>query len=197
MKKSLNDELITSKARKLAAITVQGFVRQDSYDYEKTCESFSNLYRGLYPNKDTRETSIAGRGYTQALKIQDAITTPNTEKKLKLNDERWYDVQKALELSCSALCMPLNYAYHHTNFFRLHAIDDPGWIEQCLAADRVFVRHYTGKENEELEKVLGGIYLACVGCHDGYKANSSLCKLGVRLLEIYYSILLKSSCLAS
>lgn len=184
---------VSPLAKELANFTVEGFVLQDNGNYQGTLSSFTNLFAGLFPELDLKNIAVASKGYTDALWKQDEITTPKVTPQEKLNDPRWLFVQEELEKECKALGIDSGYARHHSEFFRYHSVHDERFVSHCLIADRIFVDGYVRKTDFIRNEVLGGLYFACVGCHDGYKSNPKYSRLGTELITKYYEILLENA----
>ncbi len=172
----------------MAEDIVKAYLEHDRKNYEQSASHFAKVFRNLFPKLPEERIEKAARAYTDALRYHDAIETGEHSKSEQLNHDKWSHVKDSLLEMCKALDLPEDYATETTEFFRLHGVGDLQFVAHMLSADRIFTSSIIG--NDGLALILGGLYLACVHCHDLHSEYGV--KLGKALMRIYYGIILET-----
>ncbi len=179
---------LNALAEQMAENIVQAYVEHDRKDYEKSACYFANVFKHLFPKLTKDRIMKAARAYANALRNHDAIEEGRYTKYEKFNHKQWNNVKHNLLEMCNALDLPKDYAEETVEFFRHHGIGSLQFAMHMLSADRIFTNSII--RNDELSLILGGLYLACVGCHDMHTDYGI--RLGKKLIATYYEIILEN-----
>ncbi len=173
----------------MAEDIVQAYIEQDKKNYEASALHFAAVFRQLFPELPDDKIDLAARAYADALGNHDTIEEGGHTKTDQLNHQGWNQVREDLDGMCRALGIPAAYATATTEFFRHHGVGDSNFISHMLDSDRIFTTSIIG--NDKFAMILGGLYLACIRCHDIHTEYGV--ELGKKLMEIYYSIILENT----
>ncbi|MBI2938357.1 MAG: hypothetical protein HYY22_09130 [Thaumarchaeota archaeon] len=179
---------IQKTSKQMAEDIVNAYIQHDKKDYARSALYFAKVFRNLFPKLPEGSIQRAARAYVDALRNHDGIEEGGYSKYDQFNHGKWSHVKDRLLEMCKALGLPDEYAVETTEFFRYHGVGDMQFVTHMLNADRIFTSSIL--ENTNLSLVLGGLYLACVSCHDMH--NNYGVSLGKNLISIYYFILLEN-----
>ena len=172
----------------MAQMIVQAYIEHDMKNYQKSAEYFTQVLSHLFPRISRDGIQVAGRTYVDALRNHDTIEESNLTKNEQLTNGGWKEVRESLRRMCQALKISEDYAIHTTEFFRNHGVGDSNFMVHMLRADEIFTSSIL--KHSRYSTMLGGLYLSCIQCHDLHSEYGI--RLGTKLMEIYYSILLEN-----
>ena len=179
---------IQHRAKDMANNIVQAYLEHDLKGYMKAAFYFASVLSLLFPKLSKDKIRRASQAYTEALRCHDEIEEGGHNNSSQLNHNGWHTVRNNLVEMCNALDLPEDYATETTEFFRHHGVRDSRFVMHMLNSDKIFTSSIIGNDN--LSLILGGLYLACVRCHDIHDEYGV--KFGKKLMETYYSVLLEN-----
>lgn len=190
---SENAESLRDAAARLAYTLCTAFIRHDQARYGEAAGCFAEVNIALFPElRDSARN--AAQHFTNALRIKDAIDLAD-DRKIRFADPRWAEVYVEFLKYCSALHVPIDYAYHATEFWRHHKGERDYWTH-CLAAERIVAERLLGDSSWTTKKsdgrngfgILPALYLVGVEAHDLH--SDAAWDMAQRAMALYFEIIL-------
>jgi hypothetical protein len=158
-------------ARTASRHEVEGFLAHDMHDYKRTEDHFSQALRITLPQFSDRRLRAIAHEKTEVLRHHDEIEESAMSRKQKLASPLWATVLRHAEKEARLLGIDSAYAYHKTEFYRLHGQGIAKFRDHVYRMDRIFTERLTGDSN--LYHVTAPLYLACVAFHDMRRRNGN------------------------
>lgn len=170
----------------LAKQICDGFIYHDKKSYEKSINSFKNLYEGLF-RIEPQKAEIMATCFVTALKLHDSIEDNfKGSAKSFFNHKIWKNIYVELVKFCNVIGLDKNYAKHYTKFLRYHSAYKKNFEMHLLRAEEIIAFHVCKKMG--LAKIVAPLYLAGINSHDVHK--NFTWRFNKKIMSLFYSLIL-------